>query len=91
MAHPPFPALPAKGTPDHIYAFLALKADAARSRLVPMQAAEWARKGSTAKSLTIGAAIGALDHQVHEFITDARKGGELLFCWHGTKATEVAA
>lgn len=91
MANPPFPALPPQGAPGHIYAFLVLKADAARARLVPMLEAEWKRKGSTAKSLTLSAAIGALDHQIGGDIHTARKNGELLFCWHGTRATEVAA
>jgi hypothetical protein len=75
----------------NIYAFSALKSDAARSRLVPMLEAEWKRKGSTAKSKTISAAICALDLVIDSDVRQARKDGELLFCWHGTKATEVAA
>lgn len=91
MAHPAFPTLPSGRSTKHIFAFFALTSDAAADRLITARQAEWKRKGNTSKAQTLTAAITALERTIREDVREAKKDGELLFCWHGTKAFEVAA
>lgn len=86
--HPPMPRC--EGDPKYIFAFCALKADAAASRVEALaRAADKQGAASTAEALW--AAFGALHRDKTEDLGRARKYGQLLFCWHGTRATEVAA
>lgn len=86
--HPPLPHC--KGDPKYIFAFCALKADAAASRVQALAMAA-DRKGATSTAEALWAAFGALHRNQTEDLGLARKYGQLLYCWHGTTATEVAA
>lgn len=86
--HPPMPRC--EGAPKYIFAYCALKADAAASRLEALaRAAD--KKGAASTAEALWEAFGALEMDKTEDLGLARKYGQLLFCWHGTTATEVAA
>lgn len=94
MQHPPFPQLPPAGIPDcrHIHVASALENDAALSRLEAMRSSAWRANGYDAdppKVRAISTAISSLYWQRQEDIEIVKRRGQLLMCWHGTKATTV--
>jgi hypothetical protein len=90
--HPPFPLHPPSGQyVVHIYAYSALKADAALSRLWSMGHAASHRQGEAgeARAKALWAGARALEAELRECVHKAAQRGELLFCWHGTHATAL--
>jgi hypothetical protein len=77
----------------YILAYSALKADAALRKLEAMRDAEWRRAkwADTPVTLALSAAISELPFAIGRIMASVVSCGELLFCWHGTKATGVAA
>jgi hypothetical protein len=89
-----FPIQPEAGADiKYILAYAVLKDDAALQRLEAMRDAEWRRSKwtDTPVSLSLSAAISAIPYSIKSVMPSVVGCGELLFCWHGTKATEVAA
>lgn len=88
--HPPFPSSsPEQQYITHIWAYSALKADAALSRLQSLGNATARRPGKAAADTTtaIWTAVTALSEDLIVCAKKAQERGELLFCWHGTQAT----
>ena len=88
-----FPLRPAEGAQiKFILAFVVLESDAALRKLEAMRDAEWQRAkwADTPTSRALSAAITELPLTIRKYALSAAHAGELLFCWHGTKATEVA-
>lgn len=88
--HPPFPSRPPEGQyVTHIWAYSALKADAALSRLQSLGNASSRRLGKAAADTdtAIWTAVSALSDDLINCAKKAQERGELLFCWHGTQAT----
>ena len=90
--HPPFPHRPPNDQYiEHIWAYMVLKTDAALSRLQRLGSSTHRRHGNaaqeTAKAIFI--ACASLAEELDEAVMKAQKGGELLFCWHGTLATAI--
>ena len=93
MQHPPFPQLPPAGIQDcrHIYVLSARENDAALSRLEAMRSSAWRANGfaDPPKVRAITTAINSLYWQRQENFEIVKRIGQLLMCWHGTKATTV--
>lgn len=90
--HPPFPSTPKdKGDMRFIWAYCALKEDASASRLMALydkaQATNTHRNTGTSHALWEGYYL--VNEQARNDFREAQRKGELLFAWHGTKATEV--
>lgn len=86
-AFPPFPALPAPAVGrfiTHIYTYRLLKADAAWARLVALRPPK-----DRETDEAMWEALNALQSCIHEYALNAQQRGELLFCWHGSKATTI--
>lgn len=77
----------------HILTYAVLKDDAALRQLEAMRDAEWRRAkwADTPVSLALSSAINELPAAIERNLRAVKSCGELLFCWHGTKATGVAA
>lgn len=88
---PPFPRR--AGDIRHIYAYCALKNDAAAARLTAMREAVLRKSkfAETPAALALWQGFLATEAAAEKNFKDACRAGELLFCWHGTKATEVSA
>lgn len=94
--HPPFPAQPAgnAGIQENLFASNALEADAAYSRITErlfkerLKARFPDQDPPSIKALD-SAALALLIWR-DDNIKKAVRCGQLLFCWHGTKATTVA-
>lgn len=93
--HPPFPALPERGSTFSKYMHTAwfLENDAALSRLIHDHQ-KLDRKLDFPTEMPdslkqVQVAMVACQYCANDAIRHARATGELLFCWHGTKATEV--
>ncbi len=88
--HPPFPAEPKLGCgAENIFALVALEKDAAASRISALctganKRSKWKKTPHT-NSLFL--AEFALIEAANQNFKKARDFGQLLFCWHGTKAT----
>jgi len=90
-AHPPFPQAPAgHDRARHALVFSALKHDASASRVRALALAAW-NKGQKNTEEALWDAFSSLIHERDRALGNAQKCGQLLFCWHGTKATEVPA
>lgn len=90
--HPPFPHRPPLDQyVEHIWAYQALKTDAALSRLQTLRASTYRRQGTAAQEAakSISIAYASLVEERDKAVLKAKKGGELLFCWHGTLATSI--
>jgi len=90
--HPPFPITPPSGQyVVHIWAYSALHADAALSRLMSMAYAAIHRQGEAgvARFEALWAGAMALQDERGECTRKAADRGQLLFCWHGTQATGI--
>lgn len=88
--HPPFPT--SADDVMYIHTYCALKNDAAACRLKALFAAALRRScfAETPTSQALWQGYAALESQAEADYQDARRAGELLFAWHGTKATEVS-
>ncbi len=78
---------------NHFNVWLALEADAAHVHLIKHSEAAFKRnkfrENNASMSMWSGAC--ALRERRDSELRAVRENGELLFCWHGTKAIEVAA
>lgn len=90
--HPPFPRAPKdNGDPRFIWAYCALKLDASASRLNALHTKAMTRttthQNGNEEALWQG--FFTVNEQARGDYREAKLRGELLFAWHGTKATEV--
>lgn len=90
---PPYPKRPTGGeTPFFIWAYCALKGDASASRLKALwEKAALAKSKRNEDENALWNGFNTVNEAAKADYLDARKRGELLFAWHGTKATEVQA
>ena len=91
---PPFPWEGRRaGDIRYIHAYCALKNDAAAARLTAMRETVLRKSkfAETPSSHALWQGFITTDAAAKKDFTDARRAGELLFCWHGTRATEVSA
>jgi len=90
--HPPFPLQPPAGQyVRHIGPYRLLEADAAMSRMVSLRnsTAKRTKTGASGTEDALWVAMFALQDRIVQEARDALRAGELLLCWHGTKATAV--
>lgn len=90
--HPTFPQEPANlADAKFIYPLIALEADAASARVLDLLKSQFRRsrykENDGSKALT--QALVALNDKAADHYRKAQRHGELLLCWHGTKATAV--
>jgi hypothetical protein len=88
-----FPPIPESGSIKFICAWWYLETEAAGAKLEALRDAEWRRSNfkMTGTAWALNAALHAIRDVKNANLHAAKCAGELLFCWHGTKATEVAA
>jgi hypothetical protein len=88
--HPRFPDGPGPSqSVTHIFAIVALECDAADSRLLALYLAEMKRKnfsGQTEKTRALWEAFIAVREKANTNFVQAKKYGQLLYAFHGTKA-----
>ena len=92
LKNPTFPKEPAKpADAKFIYPLIALETDAASARIHDLLKNQFRRsrykENDGSKALT--QALVALNNKAAEYYRKAQSRGELLLCWHGTKATAV--
>lgn len=86
--HPPFPQETKGELTPHIYALIALESDAAASRLqAAKDAADKAAKyRTTPHNHALWLGYAALRDEAARNFRKARDAGDLLICFHGTRA-----
>ena len=95
--HPPFPTLPKSGSSygEHFRTTWYLQTDAAIGRVRDQRIAINLKNACPLQpcdeTTALDFACTALALANADAFTSAKNAGELLFCWHGTKATEVSA
>jgi hypothetical protein len=90
--HPPFPLRPLAGQYiKFIIPYRLLAADAAMSRMVSLtnSAAKRSKTGTSGTEDALWVAMSALQDRIMQEAASALRAGELLLCWHGTKATAI--